>query len=627
MCAKFSGLILFSAMCVAASSPSLVLAVNYSEWLDPALLVSAIATDGSGALYILSNPVGASSTVMKLSADGKTIVWQNQLGFAASTMAVDPGGGVYVVPQRTQGNNAVSVAKLAASGTGLAWTMPAGFTALSEPVLTVDSQGRAYVAAQYITNNYITQTSDVVRVNAAGSGLDYTAQVMGVPSSIAVDQTGAAYVAGTETNAQGVNTGFLARLAPDGSAGFYSIFPFGQGQTVAVDASGNIVTLGNGLLQRVNSSGAVTLSTPVGSQGWFLALDAAGNAYVTGITNGLLAVKNSLAPCGLGPTPTQFVTVIAPDGSTLQTTYIPGADNSGGYPLIATGVATGPNSTVFLVARAGPSFAPTQPGPFPAGTSGSSFLTSLSPNATEQIYPLACMGSAAGLGVAAIASGELIALFGSGLGPQQGVQTHATLESPYPTQAAGVEVFFDGLAAPLLWVQDGQINAVAPWSLTPGANTQVCVTYNDSNTSCLSWPVVETAPAVFKVDGTYAAALNQDGTVNSANNPAPVGSIVTVFATGLGAITPPQTDGTLVGSPLPSNALPVSVAATYTIGIPFGMPVTVPFKVLYVGPAPDEVAGVSQINFQVQSFLSYGAIYLTVGTTTSQGFEVYIAGQ
>ena len=64
-----------------------------------------------------------------------------------------------------------------------------------------------------------------------------------------------------------------------------------------------------------------------------------------------------------------------------------------------------------------------------------------------------------------------------------------------------MEVTFDGTPAPLLWVQDRQINAVAPWSLTPGQNTQVCVSYNSVMTNCLTWAVAQTAPAVFTVDG------------------------------------------------------------------------------------------------------------------------------
>jgi uncharacterized protein (TIGR03437 family) len=394
-------------------------------------------------------------------------------------------------------------------------------------------------------------------------------------------------------------------------------------QTVAVDGNRGLVLLGEGTLQRLDFTGTVKLSTPVATNVSSLALDAAGDVYIPSISSGRNPFKNSLAPCGSGPSPTQLLIVIAPDGSILQTTYIPGSDHTASYPLVATGA----NSTVFIVGTAGPSFAPTQAGPFPAGVVGGMFLSNFAPNSTAKTYPLVCIANAASLVTAAIAPGELVALFGNGLGPQQGVQTQATLQNPYPTQAAGVQVFFDGLAAPLLWVQDGQINAVAPWSLKPGVNTQICVSYESTNTDCLDWPVVQAAPAVFTVDGTYAAALNQDGTINSPTNRAPVGSIVTVFATGLGPVSPAQADGMVVGLPLPTNVLTVGVTASYTIGIPSGVPVNVPFKVQYAGPAPYQVAGVSQINFQVEPYVSYGAIYLSIGTVNSPGFEIYVAGQ
>jgi hypothetical protein len=135
-----------------SSSTGFQLGVNYSEWFNYSANTEAqIATDSSGALYILSN--GTSSTVTKLSADGKTILWQNQLGFVAAAMAVDPSGGVYVVPVSQPGDISIYVAKLSAGGTGLAWRTPAGFIPMSVRVLTADSQGRTYVAAQYITNN------------------------------------------------------------------------------------------------------------------------------------------------------------------------------------------------------------------------------------------------------------------------------------------------------------------------------------------------------------------------------------------------------------------------------------------------------------------------------------------
>ncbi len=624
-------LILFTATAAMGASSGFQLGVAYSEWLNFSSNSGAqIATDSSGSLYILSNTLVsnvASSTVTKLSADGKTLLWQNQLGFAASAMAVDPNGGVYVVPVRQQTDTSAYVAKLSAGGMGLAWKTSVGFLPQSPPALAADSQGRVYLAAQYAVNNFITRTADVVRLKADGTAIDYTAQVMGTPTSIALDQSGAAFVAGSAVNTQGVGTGFLARVASDGTAGFYSVFPVGFSETVAVDANGNVALFGVGVVQRVDSTGAVTAKTTVGGPAVSFALDAAGNAYVAVVSNQLYPVRNSLATCRFDPSTTlsgysELLTVIAPDGSILQTTYIPGG-NDLGSPLLAAG----PNSTVFVVATAGPGFTPTQAGPFPAGTTGGIFLSSLHPDAASQTYPLGCAGSSASLAIGAISPGELVTLFGNGLGPQTGLQPQATLLTPYPTRAANVQVTFDGTAAPLLWVQDSQINLVAPQALAPGRNTQVCVSYNNANTNCLTLPVVQSTPAVFMIDSRYAAALNQNGTLNSASNPATPGSIVTVFATGLGPVTPSQSDGALVGLPLPTNVLTFGVEAIYTVGIPFGVEVDVPFDVQYAGPAPFQVAGVSQINFRIAPYASYGAIYLHVGSIFSPGFTIYVAGQ
>src|ERR1039457_3132609 len=137
----------------------------------------------------------------------------------------------------------------------------------------------------------------------------------------------------------------------------------------------------------------------------------------------------------------------------------------------------------------------------------------LSPDSNVRTYQRACLVNGASFGAEAVAPGEIVTLFGNGLGPQQGIQTSATLHSPFPAQIANVKVTFDGTPAPLLWVQDAQINAVVPWSLTPGQTTHVCVSYNAVETNCLAWPVAQTAEGLFMVDGTYAAALNEDGTI------------------------------------------------------------------------------------------------------------------
>ena len=616
----FLYLALLRATAASAASPGFMLRVDYSEWA----MGGQIETDSSGALYSLgacSDAILAPYCVTKLSADGTTILWRNNVGSVeAYGMAVDPSGGVYVIPLSQPGDTSSYVAKLSATGTGLAWKAPVGnfLTLAGGGVLAADSQGRVYVAG---VHDLASGTGGVVRLNAAGTAVDYTAQVTGIPGAIAVDGTGAAFVAGGS---------FITRLAPDGSAGFHTTWDpaYGGAVWVAVDTSGNAAVLTAneyvpGVLERFNSAGAITFSKtfPRGYAGG-LALDASGNAYVTGLSYSLYPVKNSLARCG-----SEMLSVFAPDGSLLQATYIPGAASS--LPL----VAAGPNSTVFVVAAADSAFAPTRVGPFAAGATGAAFLLHLSPSPNAQTLPLACLGNAATYETGPIAPGGFVTLFGSGLGPHQGVQTQASLNSPFPTQVASVAVTFDGTPAPLLWVQDSQINLVAPWSLTPGHNTQVCVSYNNVNANCLTWPVAGTAPAVFTVGGVYAAAVNQDGSINSAVHPAPVGSIVSIWATGLGPIAPPQADGTLVGPPLPNNnVLPVVVQAVEPSSCPspiFGCQPSPPtytnFEVAYAGPAPYMVAGASQINFRVVNY--QGSISVNLPSRSSQSFQIYVVGQ
>jgi uncharacterized protein (TIGR03437 family) len=138
--------------------------------------------------------------------------------------------------------------------------------------------------------------------------------------------------------------------------------------------------------------------------------------------------------------------------------------------------------------------------------------------------------------------------------------------------------------------------------------------------------VTQAVPGVFTVDGTYALAINQDRSLNSAKNPAPVGTIVTVWATGLGPITPAQADGTLVPLPLPSNVFSIGVGASDTVGENCLLACDwQPFAVEYAGPAPYLVAGATQINFQVANYP--GAIYVTTLWGWSQGFQIYVAGQ
>jgi uncharacterized protein (TIGR03437 family) len=339
-----------------------------------------------------------------------------------------------------------------------------------------------------------------------------------------------------------------------------------------------------------------------------VALDAAGNGYLTGVTTAAnYPVKDSLAPCG-----SVFLSVFDPAGNLIQSTYVEGYPDVNAFTFTALGL--GPNSTVYV---AGPAKGN------PLVADGPVLLARLSPAAAAHPVSLACLGNAGSFDVGPIAPGEILSLFGQGLGPATGMQPDVSPDTGFPTQLAKVAVTFDGIPGPLLYVQDGQINAIAPWRLSPGQTTQVCVFYNGTATNCIQRVVVQAAPGVFMADSTHAATLNQNGSINSATNPAQPGSIVSIFATGLGLLTPVPANGSILAPPLPTNVVPV-VPGTFIGGIASSL---VPIQTTYAGPAPFEVAGFSQINISVAS----GTMFVAVGqnlyteSAMSNRFVVYVA--
>jgi uncharacterized protein (TIGR03437 family) len=641
-----------------ATTPGFLLGINYSEW-GPYLAIGntqQIAADGSGALYVLSQCTQSDtgygpSCLAKYAADGKTPVWQNKLGVYVVAMAVDTNGGVYLIPLPASANAPHLIEKLGADGTAVLWS-----TAVpGAGALAVDATGRVFTISASSVGASSPVEYSVIRLNTAGM-IDVTfpnlPEVDGIPNYIAVDPTGSdilvAYNYQTFLDAYEMNPiNNFVRIGPNNATWLTFSTPQGAlAPAIAVAANGDAVIYGTDLkgnrwLQRVDPTGAVVFTKAIPSQTEpatsneeapaSLALDDAGNAYITSYTGAYgTPVRKSLAFCG-----SAWLGVYAPDGSVLQITYLPGASST----LFAFGTVVIGGSHVFVLDVADSTFTPTQTGPFPQYPYGPQYspaslaLYNLSPNPGAQTVPLACAVSAASfLMNVPVAPGELLALYGNSLGPAQGVQPTATLETPFPTQAGGTDVTFDGTPAPLVWVQDSQVNVAVPWSVT-GPTTQICVTYNNVRTNCLTEPVQEFAPGVFTVDGLHAAALNQDGTVNSASNPAPPGSIVSIWTTGTGPISPEQPDGSLVGSPLPVNAYPAAVGHLYEAGIG-GPAYFAPYPNAYAGPAPLLIAGTAQFNFQVGGNESSSTYFVLGANTTSEfgvptsnTFLIYIGGQ
>jgi uncharacterized protein (TIGR03437 family) len=116
--------------------------------------------------------------------------------------------------------------------------------------------------------------------------------------------------------------------------------------------------------------------------------------------------------------------------------------------------------------------------------------------------------------------------------------------------------------------------------------------------------VQQATPGLFTVGGSgtgTASALNEDGSANDQRNPAERGSLIALFATGLGAMTAPLADGTVISGTDAQAQLPVTVA----IG---GLSAPVE----YVGGAPGYVAGVFQLNVRIPVGIPNGDVPVVV---------------
>jgi len=548
-----------------------------------------IALDSADNVYVLSF-----QRIVKLSSEGNLIVYSRSFNreSVATAFAVDAVGNAYVVGSTTQltttpgalqpnlapgacdypGNACPDgfVIKLAPDGSTVYATYLGGSGQDRARAVAADWQGNAWISGDTespdfpLTRNALQSTfhgvvdlgaqfgdAFVSELDPTGSKLLYSTYLGGSGAdggfAVAVDSTGAAYVAGytqspdfpitpgalqttytgpTNTPPAYSGSAFVTKFTASGALAYSTFAPGAVASEILVDSQADVYLPDSAGLNVLSPDGsAIVRSIPVNGS---MALDGQGSAYVTGTTQGYRFFSTQGA---------------------VQTKF------GGGY-----------DATVIKLDFTGPQ---------------SALITSIV-NAASQRTGLAEKNA-----MFDVAPGEIITVYGEGLDNT-------------------TRLLFDGIAAPILYVSSGQINAVVPFEVGPPVTTLTLITATQTfgQGRMNVYPVV---PALFTADGSgkgQAAVLNQDGSINSPSNPAPRGSTISVFMTGAGAMTPRQPDGSVTPTMPPFPNVQLSVVSR--IG-----------QVTYAGAAPGLVAGAVQVNVQILPNL---------GMTGSVPLVLYVGG-
>jgi uncharacterized protein (TIGR03437 family) len=688
-----------------------------------------VVADSAGSIYVAGNVVkdrwvlfpGAlnptsDAFVTRLDRDGNTL-WTTYLagakGDRANGLAVDAAGNAYVGGVTTSSDFPIAnafqrqlctsaqsglpspcgfVAKLDARGRIVYSTYLGGQGQNSVNAVAADSSGSAYVTGETNAINYPTTPGALIpsvprtsffppsyafvsRLSPSGDALTYSTYLGGAGAhceggsrcvgvvgmswgtAIALDAAGNAYVAGVTS---AIN------------------FPVTAGafQTECRCSSAKIRTAYDGFIAKLNTGGTALLystylgGTPYGPASDLLegtdaprtiAVDPAGNAYVAGLTTshdfpvtaGALQQEfrgctdvNCFERLGIG-----FVSKLDPAGkSLLYSTYLggrsaevnglaldeqgnawlAGANAGTDFPVTAGGFPRGGDFLAQLNASGSAVISGTQ---FPQGVSGAdiardalgrlyvvggdSGLVSRAGASGSAAPEVLGVGNAAGGPVTArVAPGELISIYGINIGPAAPAGVRLDAGGRVDTNLNGVRVFFNGLVAPLLYAQLDQINAVVPYGIAGWSETLLEVVQNDIIVASMRLAVVEAEPEIFRgADGQSAAALNQDGSINSQENRATPSSIVVLYVTGDGPTEPRVADGQINRGTLPRPKLPVSVEIDGN-----------PAEILYAGAAPGQVAGLMQLNARLPAEYSSDAlpVILRVGSGVSHSVVVQV---
>ncbi len=315
------------------------------------------------------------------------------------------------------------------------------------------------------------------------------------------------------------------------------------------------------------------------------------------------------------PAPSSQILSLGSTGAVLNLTIGVGTQ-SGGFWLAVTPVtATTPANVSVSVNPAGLA---------PGSYQGSLNLAASDPsvalltvpvtlNVMQRVPSIGSITNAASFAPGPVAPGEFITIFGTSLGPATPAFLQLTPQGTVDTTLGGTQVFFDNIAAPMIFSSAGQVSAIVPYAASRKFNTELKVEFQGTASTAQLVRVIDSSPGVFMADASgQGAILNEDGSPNSTNNGALPNSIVSIYATGEGQTDPPGEDGVLNAKvlPLPKPLQQVTVKINNE-----------PAEVVYYGAAPGQVAGMLQVNARVPKDTPRGkpvSVTVTVGAATSQ---------
>jgi uncharacterized protein (TIGR03437 family) len=579
----------------------------------------AVAVDPTGNIYVagtttspdfpISNALQSQNSqfgagfIVKLSSDGRTILYSTYFGGLAGETSVN------AITTDAAGN-------LYLTGTTYATDFPhtAGM-----PTASVVQTGSPYTSQT-------TSAAFVAALDAAGDKVLFAGTIGGTQNDCAggthdclntlVSTTGIAIALDAAKNVYfGGNTN--TTNLPTTSGAF---LPGGIGAFAGKVAAG-----GTGLAYLTFLGAASELATgPVMTGANVLAsltVDPAGNAYLAGttgdpkfpVTTGAYQTTfagNPVASFGVPSNTDGFVAKLKPDGTALVwATYLGGSGNDSINSIAvdangdvwATGTTASTNfpnaqgwsqGGDFLVEFNLTGSALAYSARYPNGTistavgldttllihtAGATGILSEIASTASPSPKIFGIGNAAGESLAGrVSPAEVISIYGPHIGTSVGF---AGRVGTYPTSVAGVQVTIGGIPAPLLYLSDGQINAVVPMEVTAQASATVQITNGSVITA--AYPIwIDSSDAML-----FPGVLNQNGTLNSETNPAKANSVVSFYATGWQSSFAPLTDGQVA---LQANNACNSSICSASLG-----------AIVYAGAAPGIVAGVTQFNLKL----------------------------